>query len=196
MMKDGIFEVPAGKVATVVTHLEMTAKPAPREASLPGDVTFRQVAPDLEWYRDMFDRVGRAWLWNGRRKLSDAALMEVLNDPKVALFTLSRNGQDEALLELDFRQEGVCELAYFGLADALIGTGAGRYLMNEAIARAWAAPIERFYVHTCTLDSQQAMAFYQRSGFTPFKLEVEIEDDPRLTGLLPEDAGSHVPLVR
>ncbi len=196
MIGDGLHDLPAGKVAMVVTHLQMTAPPPVRPATLPEGVTFRQVAPDLDWYRDIFDRVGTPWLWFGRRQLDDDTLMTVLNDPKVSLFTLSKDGRDEALLELDFRQDGDCELAYFGLTDALIGTGAGRYLMNEAIARAWAAPIRRFHVHTCTLDSPQAMAFYQRSGFVPYRMQVEIDDDPRLTGLLPEDAAPHVPIIR
>lgn len=196
MLKNGFHDVPNGKVAMVVTHLEMTAAPDLRELDLPEGVTFRPVTPDLTWYRDIFDRVGAPWMWFGRRALEDNALMAVLNDPKVALYSLSRDGQDEALLELDFRVEGACELAYFGLTSKLIGSGAGRYLMNKAIRLAWDAPITRFHLHTCTLDSPQAMDFYIRSGFTPYRRQIELADDPRLTGLLPEDAAPHVPLIR
>ncbi|KIN62493.1 Acetyltransferase [Sulfitobacter noctilucicola] len=196
MLANGLHDVPAGKVAMVVTHLEMTAPPQLRPAALPAGVTLRQVTPDLGWYRDVFDRVGTPWLWYSRRTLDDRALMAVLNNPEVALFTLTKDGVDEALLELDFRQHGECELAYFGLTKTLIGSGAGRYLMNEAICRAWAAEIKRFHVHTCTIDSQQALSFYQRSGFTPYKQQVEIDDDPRLTGVLPESAAPHFPSIR
>lgn len=195
MLGDGFHDVPPGKVAMIVTHLEMRSSPALKPARLPDGVAFRAVDAEVDWFRDVFRRVGSLhWLWYGRLKLDDVALAVILDDPDVSHYTLTRDGRDEALLELDFRTPGACELAYFGLTPALIGTGAGRFLMNEAIARAWSRPIERFHVHTCTIDSPQALAFYQRSGFTPIRQQVEIDDDPRLLGLLPRSAGPNVPV--
>ena len=75
------------------------------------------------------------------------------------------------------------------------GRAPGRFLMQQAIARAWARPIERFWVHTCTLDHPSAVGFYRRSGFQPYAVMVEIADDPRLSGHLPREAAPHVPLV-
>tara|TARA_R110002110_G_scaffold13673_10_gene65389 strand:+ start:55 stop:651 length:597 start_codon:yes stop_codon:yes gene_type:complete len=197
MLADGLHDIPKGKVAVVVTHLEMHAPAPSRPVPTPNGVTLRKVQPNLTWYRDTFTRVGALdWLWYGRLKMADDELNAILNDPKVAFYTLTRNGQDEALLELDFREDGQCELAYFGLTSDLIGTGSGRFLMNEAIQLAWAQPIARFHVHTCTIDSDQALSFYLRSGFTPYRRQVEIDDDPRLIGLLPETAAPHVPLIR
>lgn len=196
MLSDGMHDVPAGKIAFVVTHLEMTAPAPTRDLPLADGISFRQVSPDLTWYREIFARVGSDWLWFGRKVMDDTALMSIIDDPKVALYTLSLNSQDEALLELDFREDGACELAYFGLTSDLIGTGAGRFLMDQAIKLAWAQPISRFHVHTCTADSPQALDFYIRSGFTPFRRQVEIGDDPRLIGLWPESKGRHMPLIR
>ncbi len=197
MLTDGFHKVPLGKVATVVTHLEMQAAAPLRPVALPDGLELRQVTPDLDWYRDIFTRVGgQDWLWFGRLAMADEMLQAILDDPKVTFHTLSQDGRDEALLELDFRTQGECELAYFGLTSALIGSGAGRYLMNEAISMAWAQPISRFHVHTCTFDSPQAVDFYKRSGFAPYQQEIEIADDPRQIGLLPENAAPHVPLLR
>ena len=196
MLENGSYAVPAGKLPVIVTYLEMLAPAPVRETSLPDGITFRQVTPTLEWYRDVFGRVGsQDWLWYGPMKLSDTDLNTVLNDPAVAFFTVTKDGRDEALLELDFRQSGECELAYFGLTKQLIGTGAGRYLMNQAITSAWTADITRFHVHTCTLDSPQALDFYRRSGFTAYKREVEVDDDPRQTGVLPADNAPWIPLI-
>ena len=196
MLGDGYHDAPAGKLAMVVTHLEMHSPAPVRDVPLPEGIALRQVTPTLDWYRDIFQRVGsQEWLWFGRLKMSDAELIAILNDPDVAFYTLSKDGQDEALLELDFRQKAECELAYFGLTPALIGAGAGRYLMNHAIATAWSKPIKRFHVHTCTIDSPQALAFYIRSGFTPYKRQIEVADDPRLTGMLGRDAGPNVPII-
>ncbi len=196
MLSDGFHVVPKGKLAVIVTHLEMHAPAPTKEVPLPEGITFRQVKPTLDWYRDVFTRVGALeWLWYGRLKMPDAELQTILDDPQVNIFTLSKDGVDEALLELDFRVNGACELAYFGLTPNLIGTGAGRYLMNQAISQAWAADINRFHVHTCTIDSPQAINFYVRSGFTPYKREVEIDDDPRLIGVLPKSAAAWVPII-
>lgn len=196
MVENGLHDVPPGKVAMVVTHLEMRAQAPLRGASLPDGITFRQVEADVTWFRDLFDRVGGPWLWYGRKTLSDDTLAAILSDPKVVHYTLQKDGRDEALLELDFREDGACELAYFGLTSALIGTGAGGYLMDRAIELAWAAPISRFHVHTCTFDSPQALGFYVRSGFTPYKQQVEIDDDPRLTGVVPEGSAAQIPVFR
>ncbi len=196
MLSDGFHDVAKGKLAMIVTHLEMHAQAPMKEVSLPEGITFRQVQATPEWYRDIFTRVGSLeWLWYGRLKMPDAELLATINDPKVMIFTLSKDGVDEALLELDFRGDGECELAYFGLTPKLIGTGAGRYLMNQAISHAWAAGISRFHVHTCTIDSPQALNFYVRSGFTPYKREVEIDDDPRLIGVLPQDSAGWIPII-
>lgn len=196
MLGDGFHAVPAGKLAMIVTHLEMHKPAATRPVPLPAGITFRHVTPDLAWYRDVFTRVGSLeWLWYGRLKMSDTELDAIISDPDVHIFTLQKDGIDEALLELDFREKGACELAYFGLTRTLIGTGAGRYLMNEAITRAWEHDIARFHVHTCTIDSPQALNFYVRSGFTPYKREVEIDDDPRQTGVLPKEAAAWIPVI-
>ena len=167
MIESGFHDVPHGKLAVVVTHLEMDAKPSLREVPLPEGVTFQKVTPTLDWFRDIFRRVGMDWLWYGRLKLDDAALTAVLQDPARAFYTLTRDGKDEALLEL----------------------------MDQAITLAWEQPITRLHLHTCTNDSPQALGFYVRSGFTPVRRQVEIDDDPRLTGLLPRDAAPQVPLI-
>jgi hypothetical protein len=67
--------------------------------------------------------------------------------------------------------------------------------MSRAIERAWAHPIERLWVHTCTLDHPGALAFYVRSGFRPYRRQVEVADDPRLSGALPRNAAPHVPII-
>lgn len=196
MLSDGFHDVPLGKLAMVVTHLEMRTPAALQDVRAPDGVTLRQVTPTLAWYRDIFRRVGSdAWLWYGRLKKTDAELEALLKDPETEFYTLAKDGQDEALLELKFTRDGQCELAYFGITPALIGTGAGRYLMNHALRIAWGKPISRLHLHTCTMDSPQALSFYIKNGFIPYKRQVEVDDDPRLIGLLKENAGPHVPII-
>jgi GNAT superfamily N-acetyltransferase len=196
MLPAGYSDVPEGKLASVVTCLEMRARAAPGAERADGPWQLKRVAQaDPAWYRELFRRIGTEWLWFSRLVMPAADLEAILCSPAVELYTLEWQGRDEGLLELDFRTAGECELALFGLTEALRGRGAGRWLMNRAIERAWAHPIGRFWVHTCTLDHPEALGFYVRSGFRAYARRVEVADDPRLTGLAPRTAAAHVPII-
>ncbi len=195
IVPDGYSDVPNGKVAAVVTHLEMTAPPAHRDDP-PGAWSLRKVyAPAVDWYRDLHRRVGEEWLWFSRPRMNDTELAAIIHAPGIEVYALVADGRDEGLLELDFREPGQCELVYFGVTGSLIGTGAARFLMNRALERAWSRNVSRVWVHTCTLDHPSAVAFYQRSGFRAFRRQIEIADDPRLDGTAPRTAARHVPVI-
>jgi GNAT superfamily N-acetyltransferase len=195
ILPDGCSDVPAGKIAAVVTHLEMTMRPALPPA-LPGPWTLRKVErPDLAWYRDLYRRVGEEWLWFSRIRASDDKLAARLHHPLVETHALVADGRDEGLLELDFREPETCEIGMFGVTAKLVGSGAGRWLMHRALELAWSRPIKRLWLHTCTFDHPAALPFYQRAGFRPSRRQVEIADDPRLDGTAPRDVAKHVPVI-
>jgi GNAT superfamily N-acetyltransferase len=195
ILPDGYSDIPAGKIAAVVTHLEMTARPALRPDPA-GAWSLRRVdAPGLDWFRDLYRRVGEEWLWFSRIRMPDAELAERLHAPQLEVYALVDDGRDEGLLELDFRGSGQCEIGMFGVTAKLVGTGAGRWLMNRALDIAWSRPVERVWLHTCTFDHPAALAFYQRSGFRAFRRQVEVADDPRLDGTVPRDVARHVPVI-
>jgi GNAT superfamily N-acetyltransferase len=175
----------------------MTARPPRRPVPAPARFGVRCVEqPSLAWYRDLFRRVGTPWLWFSRLRMDDAMLGSIVHNPAVEVSALVAEGRDEGLLELDFRVPGEVELAFFGVTPDLVGRGAGRLLMDAALERAWATGPRRVWVHTCTLDHPGALAFYRRSGFAPYRVQIEIDDDPRLDGTLPRDSAPHVPIIR
>lgn len=195
-LPDGYTDVPPGKLASVVTLLEMKAPVALRSEL--GEVTcpLRRVErPSVDWYRRLFRHIGEDWLWFSRLRMREAELTAIIHHPQVDIYALVHAGADEGFLELDFRQNGECELAFFGLARGLLGRGMGRFLMNRALEKAWSRPIRRFHTHTCTLDHPDALAFYLRSGFRAVGREIEIADDPRLDGTLARSAAPQVPIL-
>lgn len=197
---DGYTDLPPGLLATLVTYLEMTEPPAPRPERATAGLELRPVpTPALDWYRALYTAVGEDWLWFSRRAMSDDALRAILHDPAVEVFVLLSDGAEIGLLELDRRVVGEVELAFFGLIPDAVGGGAGRYLMNRALERAWAATPagrpRRVWVHTCAFDHPAALDFYRRSGFRPTKRAVEFGRDPRLTGVLPRTAAPQIPLI-
>jgi GNAT superfamily N-acetyltransferase len=188
--------VPSGEVATIVTTLEMTARPLPRP--LP-DAPLRLVRwerPDANRYRALFRRVGEPWLWFSRLAMAEPDLLAIIHDPAVHIFAaVDRRDVEVGMLELDFREPKTCEIGYFALVPELAGKGLGRWLMAEALARGWAKGIERVWLHTCTLDHPSALDFYRKQGFVAVRRAVETFADPRLAGLLPRTAAPHVPLI-
>jgi GNAT superfamily N-acetyltransferase len=195
ILSDGYSDIPAGKIAAIVTHLEMTARPAPHPDPA-GAWSLRRVeTPPLDWFRDLYRRVGEEWLWFSRLQMSDAELSAIIHAPPVEVYALEHEGRDDGLLELDFREAGQCEIAFFGVTAKLIGSGAGSWLMNRALELSWSRPITRVWVHTCTFDHPSALAFYQRSGFRAIRRQIEVADDPRLDGTAPRDVARHVPVI-
>jgi len=192
---DGYTDLPRGKIAAVVTYLEMRERPRLPRLPRPSGWSLERLNQDPGRYRALFHRVGEPWLWFSRALMSDEALAQALGDPKVEAYALTDGGADLGLLELDFRPRGEVELGFLGVVPDCIGQGAGRFLMHEAIRRAFARPIRRFFVHTCSLDHPGAVAFYMRSGFIPYKRAIEVTDDPRLQGFLPLEAAPQVPVL-
>ncbi|MBV9528030.1 GNAT family N-acetyltransferase [Sphingomonas sp.] len=188
-------ELAAGQLAAVVTYLEMRQRPD--VTAPPSPLSLRPMAnPTSAEYRDLFRRVGAPWLWFSRLIMDDSKLQAIIGDPRVELFAVvDGDGRDAGMLELDFREPGACELAFVGLVPSMSGQGHGRWLLAEAVHRAWRDGIERVHVHTCSLDHPAALAAYRRAGFTPYKRAVERFPDPRLLGVLPAGCAPQIPLL-
>jgi GNAT superfamily N-acetyltransferase len=195
-MPRGYSLVPPRHVANVATFLEMRAKPEPSQpvAGSPFRLE-RWRDADLVAYRALFKTIGENWLWYSRLVMPDHELLRIFRDSRIEIYRLFDRNRIAGMIELDFSGESECELSFLGLVPEAIGKGAGRRLMEEAIRLAWAKPIDRFWVHTCTFDHPSALSFYRRSGFMPYQVAVEIHADPRLTGHMPRNAAPHVPII-
>jgi|SRR6185437_11699291 len=194
MIPDGYSDLAPGKVAAVVTYLEMRQRPAELKAT---SVRLREIEnPDLEWYRAIFRRAGQHWLWWSRLDMSDAQLSAVLNAPTTELFIAESDQSEIGMAELDHATPGEVEIAFFGLFAEALGKGLGQPFIAALLDRAWTASTSRVWVHTCTLDSPAALPFYLKCGFRAYKRAIEVADDPRLRGILPESAAPQVPIIR
>jgi len=187
--------IPNEELAAIVTYLEMTERPVIEPPRSTLDLK-RITTPSVERYRELFRLVGAPWLWFSRLIMDDAALAAIVQHPNVELFAVQDgNGRDVGMLELDFREVGECQLAFVGLVPELSGLGHGRWLLEEAVRRAWRDSVNRVQVHTCSLDHPAALAAYRRAGFTPVKRAIERFTDPRLLGILPKDCAPQIPLL-
>ncbi len=193
---DGYTDLPAGRIANVVTYLEKTVSPQALPA--PGVSLYRTRSlrsPSNAWYRAIYRRVGERWLWFERAILDDARLAVWLTAPTTEILALEHDGETVGFAELDWSLAGNVEVAMFGVVAKVTGKGAAAFLMERVHARAQEEGVGRIWLHTCTFDHPAAVPFYRRAGFTPYKFAIEVTPDPRLTGHLPREAGPHVALI-
>jgi ribosomal protein S18 acetylase RimI-like enzyme len=187
--------VPDGELAAVVTYLEMRSPPDVEVP--PSRLSLKRVpVPQPEHYKQLFRRIGAPWLWFSRLVMDDSHLAAIIQHPKVELDAIiDETGSEVGMLELDFREPHECELSFIGLLPELSGKGHGRWLLAEAVRRAWREGVDRVHVHTCSLDHPAALSAYRRAGFHPYKRATERFPDPRLQGFLPKNCAPQIPLL-
>ncbi len=195
MIAQGMHPIPAGHVPAVVTYLEMSAPAMSQAKPFPDGVTASQDRLAVADYRALFRAVGAPWLWSSRLVMDESRLAQILAADTTELWVVRKGNALTGIVELDFQDGGDCELAYFGIVKAATGQGLGGPMMALAQSRAFARDIRRFYVHTCNWDDPRALAFYQRAGFRPYKMMVEVFPDPRLDGIHPTQTAPHVPCL-
>lgn len=166
--------LPAGsEVEYTVTWLEMTGRPKYPYPHLPANHPASLLHADKppRWYfLSLYDAVGRDYAWEDAHARDPDELQDWLNDPAVNLFTLIAHGWPHGFFMLDTRDNGTCDLAYFGLVPEAVGIGLGTYLLQTAILTGWDMPgTDRLTVNTCTLDHPRALQTYQKNGFTPVR---------------------------
>ena len=155
------------RVPMTVTFFEMTAKPSspPPPAPKGRHAILKAEAPTAHFYRYLYDTIGGPYLWVDRKKLTPEALSEIIQHPLNHLYILYTEGVPAGMAELDFRKEGVCNISYFGLMPEAVGKHLGYFFLYHTCLNAWAHPIQRLTVNTCTLDHPRALPLYQRIGF-------------------------------
>lgn len=152
---------------TVVTNLEMTARPK-SVAPLPLNRKLALMKADyipLHFYRYLMYRTGKPWHWVMRLRMEDAELKTIVHAPTTDIFVLYMDGSPAGFFEIERKDPAVGELSYFGLMDHAIGKGLGRWFLSSAIDSAWSHGPEKVKVNTCTLDHPAALGLYQKLGF-------------------------------
>jgi ribosomal protein S18 acetylase RimI-like enzyme len=122
-------------------------------------------------YRTLYREVGERWYWRDRLVWSDDRLATHLARDGVAVFVARVGDEIAGYFELEQHDDGSVEIAYFGLRPQFFGRGLGGELLTRAAEEGWRMGAERVWLHTCSLDSPQALPNYVARGFRPFKEE-------------------------
>ena len=161
----------------------------------PGFTIERATRITVSDYRHMFARVGEPWLWHGRTVMPDRALADWLARPETQILFPMHQGKQAGLAEINRLPNGVCRLAYFGLAPDYLGQGLGRCFLRTVIDHCLLDGSLIVTVNTCTFDHPAALKTYLACGFRISCTRYLRIKDPRLNGILPPTSGPHIPLA-
>jgi GNAT superfamily N-acetyltransferase len=168
-------------IRTKTTYLEMRSPPGSCPPA-PEGVTIAWIErPSVEFYRFLYNSVGRDYYWIDRNRMPDEDLRQIIQDEHVEVYVLSIAGAPAGYAELDRRQPDEIELAYFGLFPEFVGKGLGKFFLGWAVARAWSYAPQRVWVHTCDLDHPAALPNYVKAGFVVYAEQVieQVVVEPR-----------------
>jgi GNAT superfamily N-acetyltransferase len=169
-------------IEVVRTYLELRS-PTQLRAAYTADprVAFaRRDGISVDQYRRLYEAVGARWQWIDRNAWSNQRLAAHLARPDIVVWECCVAGDSAGFFELERRDDGSIEIAYFGLVDAFIGQGLGKVMLTRAVEEAWTLGASRVWLHTCTLDSPHALPNYKGRGFEEVRREtytVDVSDE-------------------
>ena len=128
--------------------------------------------PDFQLNKFFYKQIGKDFKWFDRLEWSDQKWINYVENPNTETFILKDKdnlvGYFEQILHYDKKN---CEIAYFGIMNEFYGKKYGGYLLTEAIKKSFQQDIEKVWLHTCSLDHENAIKNYQARGMKIFKTE-------------------------
>ena len=128
--------------------------------------------PDFQLNKFFYKQIGKKYRWIDRLVWEDKKWVEYVENPRVKTFILKENNDLVGFYETvrDFDNNHT-EIAYFGILEEYFGKKCGGYLLSEAIKKLFDEGISRVWLHTCSLDHENAIKNYIARGMQIFKSE-------------------------
>ena len=127
---------------------------------------------DFQLNKFFYKNIGKKHKWVDRLAWSEEKWTKYLSSEKVKTFVLKYRDDLVGFFELIFHSENnETEIAYFGLLEEYQNKKLGSYLLSEAIKKSFEDNVSRVWVHTCSLDHQNALKNYLSRGMKIFKEE-------------------------
>ena len=128
--------------------------------------------PNIELNKFFYKNVGKKHRWIDRLVWDNFKWMSYLENESVHTYILKLNKDLVGYFELiEDKPNKSYEIAYFGILNEYIGKKFGGYLLSEAIKTCFKLSSNRVWVHTCTLDHENALNNYLKRGMEIFKEE-------------------------
>ena len=128
---------------------------------------------DFQLNKFFYKNIGKKHRWTDRLVWSENDWIKYVSSPKVETFILKIEKDLAGYFELiNHANPQEIEIAYFGLLEEYHNKKLGGYFLSEAIKQSFLKKnINRVWVHTCTLDHENALKNYIARGMKIYKKE-------------------------
>ena len=127
---------------------------------------------NFDFYKFLYKEIGKNFFWRDRLRWTLEQWDSYIQQSNLQFYVLKQNENLLGYYELLFdANTNSVEIPYLGIFKDYYGKGFGGYLLTDAIRQAFKAPINKVWVHTCTLDHPNALRNYISRGMKIFKTE-------------------------
>ena len=130
---------------------------------------------DFHLNKFFYKNIGSNYQWIDRLSWTDQNWIDYIADSKLSTYILKDKEEMVGYFELIFYQDKKeVEVAYLGILKNYFGKKLGGYLLSEAIKLSFSIGSLRMWVHTSSLDHNNALKNYLARGMKIFKTETLI----------------------
>jgi ribosomal protein S18 acetylase RimI-like enzyme len=158
-------------------YLEIKSLEDFKEVEAPSQYSFVELLnpKDFQLNKFFYKNVGKNHRWIDRLIWTDLNWIEYVSNKKLFTYILKEKNEIAGYYELLFYENNKeAEIAYFGILEEYFGKKLGGYLLSEAIKNSFNQGAKRVWVHTCSLDHENALKNYLARGMKVFKTETLI----------------------
>ena len=120
-----------------------------------------------------YKNIGKKHRWVDRLIWSEQQWIDYVSNSKVKTYVLKQKDDLVGFFELIFHLENKeVEIAYFGILEEYQNKKLGSFLLSEAIKKSFNENINRVWLHTCSLDHENALKNYLARGMKIYKSEI------------------------
>jgi ribosomal protein S18 acetylase RimI-like enzyme len=158
-------------------YLEIKSQKDFKEVKIPSqNSSVELVKPkDFQLNKFFYKNIGKNCQWVDRLIWTDLNWIEYISSENLFTYILKEKNEIAGYFELLFNENNKeAEIAYFGILEEYFGKKFGGYLLSEAIKNSFILGSRRVWVHTCSLDHENALKNYLARGMKIFKNETLI----------------------
>ena len=128
--------------------------------------------PNFQLNKFFYKNIGKDHHWVDRLVWSEKEWIDYVCNEKVSTYILKKEEDVCGYFELIFhKNKNEFEIAYFGLLKEYHNKKLGSFLLSFAIKKCFEKKINRVWVHTCSLDHDNALKNYLSRGMKIYKRE-------------------------
>ena len=128
--------------------------------------------PNFQLNKFFYKNIGKDHHWVDRLVWSEKEWIDYVCNEKVSTYVIKKEEDVCGYFELIFHKDkNEFEIAYFGLLKEYHNKKIGSFLLSFAIKKCFEKNINRVWVHTCSLDHDNALKNYLSRGMKIYKRE-------------------------